>query len=120
MSAPIGSPCVNETLCAGGSLCREGFCICANGEIVMDGKCTSEINIGGTGNLLPGSPCEETAQCAGGAQCRDKLCICLPGSVIQNGVCVSTIGGCKQNVTYNIKILNPFVLFSTTRCSVLV
>lgn len=108
---PIGLSCLNESICAGGSLCRNGICSCALGEVVMNGKCSSEFSIGGSGHLLPGSPCNDTAECGGGAQCRDKMCVCLPGAVIQNGVCVSTVGGRKLNSNFE-NLLFLIIIFA--------
>lgn len=40
-TARPGQTCVDGEACTGGAICKDGFCVCAEDEVIVEDKCVS-------------------------------------------------------------------------------
>ncbi len=81
-------------VCAGGTVCSAGACVCPAGQRLCSGVCvntaTDSANCGACGNV-----------CAAGTTCSASACVCPAGQSLCGGVCRNTAtdpancGGCN-------------------------
>ncbi|PIO72026.1 EGF-like domain protein [Teladorsagia circumcincta] len=87
-----GFECHEKDICNGGSTCREGFCVCSDLEVIINGQCVGSHEKANevVDNLLvaaPGQPCDARTNCTGGSTCINRACTCEHGAIDESGRC---------------------------------
>jgi hypothetical protein len=87
--------------CTGNSMCANGYCICPNGEPIVNKMCVSLNSI-----ASPGEPCApDVTRCTGNSACLEGRCTCPHGQVALNAQCATV------NVSVFFIFLHDFNFF---------
>lgn len=97
-----GFRCFEKDLCSGGSRCTEGFCVCDELEVIINGQCVGSHKKANeiVNRLLvaaPGQLCEARTRCTGGSACMNRVCTCEQGAIDGSGRCSEVK---KEHITY--------------------
>uniref|UniRef100_A0A0M3IGY1 EGF-like domain-containing protein n=1 Tax=Ascaris lumbricoides TaxID=6252 RepID=A0A0M3IGY1_ASCLU len=89
-----GQMCMDGEMCLGGSTCASGFCVCAEGELIINDECVGSQNkatqvIKKGVKAAPGQFCNDETSCIGGSICLASMCTCPEGTRLTYGECIA-------------------------------
>uniref|UniRef100_A0A183V6J2 Prion-like-(Q/N-rich) domain-bearing protein 25 n=1 Tax=Toxocara canis TaxID=6265 RepID=A0A183V6J2_TOXCA len=87
-----GQMCMDGEVCIGGARCVSGFCVCTDGELIINDECVGSQNkatqvIKKEVKAAPGQYCNEETTCTGGSVCLANVCTCPSGTNLAYGEC---------------------------------
>uniref|UniRef100_A0A915I783 EGF-like domain-containing protein n=1 Tax=Romanomermis culicivorax TaxID=13658 RepID=A0A915I783_ROMCU len=104
IAEPGGFCIAGQTVCTGGSMCHNQFCVCPEGLSNRGGIC-SYHKTAAKRKVYPGSACTQNITCTGGSDCIHGVCLCQKLQNVTDGQCQDPaaaqvpIGGYCSNIS---------------------